>query len=131
MYNRWPFFHAIIDNVQMTIAKADLGIAEDYAALVQPERFGRTTFEDLKRAYELTRDMMLLITQQKRILDNNETLQRSIELRNPYVDPMSYMQVELLKRLRREGLSESERRELEEAMFLSINGIAAGLRNTG
>ncbi len=131
MYEHWPFFHAMIDNVQMTVAKADFGIAEDYAALVQPERFGRTTFENLKRAHELTRDMMLLITQQKRILDNNETLQRSIELRNPYVDPMSYIQVELLKRLRREGLSESERRELEEAMFLSINGIAAGLRNTG
>ncbi len=75
--------------------------------------------------------MILLLTNQKEILDNNGMLQRSIQLWNPYVDPLSYIQVELLRRLRTKDLSESERADLEQAVFLSINGIAAGLRNTG
>jgi phosphoenolpyruvate carboxylase len=75
--------------------------------------------------------MILLVTDQKEILENNGMLQRSIQLRNPYIDPLSYIQVELLRRLRRTNLSDTERGQLEQTVFLSINGIAAGLRNTG
>ena len=75
--------------------------------------------------------MILLITDQEEILDNNGKLKRSIQLRNPYVDPLSYIQVELLRRLHKRPLSESQRADLEQTIFLSINGIAAGLRNTG
>jgi phosphoenolpyruvate carboxylase len=75
--------------------------------------------------------MILLITGQKEILENNEMLLRSIQLRNPYIDPLSYIQIELLRRLHAKGLSESDQNDLEQAIFLSINGIAAGLRNTG
>jgi phosphoenolpyruvate carboxylase len=81
--------------------------------------------------FDQTREMILLVTVQKEIHDNNGMLQCSIQLRNPYVDTSSYMQVELLRRLRTKNLSESERADLEQAVFLSINGIAADLRNTG
>lgn len=81
--------------------------------------------------FNQTREMILLVTDQKEILDNNGMLQRSIQLRNPYIDPLSHIQVELLRRHRRKNLFESELADLEQAVFLSINGIAAGLRNTG
>ena len=131
MYKRWQTFRSLIDNVQMILAKADFRIAKEYAALVRPQEFGDEIFNDLKRQFEQTRKIILLITEQKEILDNNEMLQRSIRRRNPYVDPMSYIQVELLQRLRAGHLGDNERNELEQTIFLSINGIAAGLRNTG
>jgi phosphoenolpyruvate carboxylase len=131
MYRTLPFFRALIDNIQMTLAKADFDIAHEYARLVKPEELGRRVYNDLREEFELTREMVLLITGQQKILDNNITLQRSIELRNPYVDPMSYIQVELLRRLRSGAPAPDEEAELERAVFLSINGIAAGLRNTG
>jgi phosphoenolpyruvate carboxylase len=131
MYGSWAPFRALIDNIQMTIAKADFDIARSYAELVNPRVLGDRIYRGLRDEFELSRRMVLLVTRQRNILDNNETLQRSIELRNPYVDPMSFIQVELLRRLGSAQLSPSERHDLEEAVFLSINGIAAGLRNTG
>ncbi len=144
MYRHWQSFRSLIDNVQMITAKGDFGIAQEYASLVEngigkmeygvkifdPPKSSEV-FNELKRQYEETKSVLLLITSQKSILDNNEMLRRSIALRNPYVDPMSYIQVELLKRLRSGSLSDTEMHELEETIFLSINGIAAGLRNTG
>ncbi|HAP36796.1 MAG TPA: hypothetical protein DCQ28_12980 [Bacteroidetes bacterium] len=131
MYRHWGFFKAMVDNIQMIIAKADLNIARNYAGLVQPESLGQTIFSSLHGLFEQTKKSIISVSKQKSLLENNQMLLRSITLRNPYVDPMSYMQVELLRRLRKEKLTESERRELEEVMFLCINGIAAGLRNTG
>jgi phosphoenolpyruvate carboxylase len=130
MYRRWPAFKALIDNIQMTMAKADFDIAAQYATLVSPPELGSSTYELLRRDFEETRELILLVTQQQHILDHNPTLQKSIQLRNPYVDPMSYIQVELLRRLRSSS-SEQERQRVEAAVLLSINGIAAGLRNTG
>jgi phosphoenolpyruvate carboxylase len=92
---------------------------------------GETIHSTLRDLFEQTKKGIISVSKQNFLLENNQMLQRSITLRNPYVDPMSYMQVELLKRLREEKLSEESRRELEEVMFLCINGIAAGLRNTG
>lgn len=131
MYKHWGFFKATVDNIQMIIAKADFDIARNYAALVQPSSLGETVYTKLHELFEKTKQSIVSVSQQRTLLENNQMLQRSITLRNPYVDPMSYMQVELLRRLRKEKLTESERRELEEVMFLCINGIAAGLRNTG
>ena len=131
MYREWPPFTALLDNIQMTMAKADLAIAEMYAGLVDPADIGKTIYDELRREFELTQSMILKVTEQKSLLDNNPTLQRSIRLRNPYVDPMSHIQVELLRRLRRDDLPQDEYRLLEDLVFLSINGIAAGLRNTG
>ncbi|MFA6467839.1 MAG: phosphoenolpyruvate carboxylase [Bacteroidota bacterium] len=131
MYNHWEFFRSLVDNIQMIIAKADFDIAKQYAELVQPPSLGNESFELLLDRFENTKRAITAITGQRNILDNNPVLQRSITLRNPYVDPLSLMQVELLKRMRSGKLSEAKRKELEEVMFLCINGIAAGLRNTG
>lgn len=130
MYTQWQPFRALIDNIQMTLAKADFEIAREYAGLAEGTS-GKKIFGALQDEFNRTRELVLLVTQQKHLLDNNETLQRSIRLRNPYVDPMSYLQVELLQRLRSEALSPDERATAEQLVFLSINGIAAGLRNTG
>ncbi len=131
MYDHWYFFRTMIDNIQMIVAKSDFGIAKDYAELVQPPALKKRTYSKLLHRFERTTQILTKISKQKHILDNNKVLQNSIALRNPYVDPMSLMQVELLKRLRMKNIDETERRELEEVMFLCINGIAAGLRNTG
>jgi len=131
MYTSSPFFRALIDNVQMTLAKADFDIAREYAQLVQPPELGTRIYDELRKEFLLTQEMVLLVTNQKKILEDNRTLQSSIQLRNPYVDPMSYIQVELLKRLRSGSSHTAEIDRLEKAVFLSINGIAAGLRNTG
>jgi len=131
MYRRWQTFRSLIDNMQMILAKGDFTISKEYASLVQPQELGEKIYEDLRSQFEQTREMILLVTDQKEILENNEMLRRSIQLRNPYVDPLSYIQVELLRRLHTKNASESDQSGLEEAIFLSINGIAAGLRNTG
>ena len=131
MYRRWQTFRSLIDNMQMILAKADFDISKEYAALVEPVILGKSTYRELKSRYDLTRAMILLITDQEEILEENGMLQRSIQLRNPYVDPLSYIQVELLRRLQKNEPGEAERGELEQNIFLSINGVAAGLRNTG
>jgi len=131
MYTHWEFCRSLVDNIQMIIANADFDIARQYAGLVQPTSLGSETYQLLLDRFEKTKHSITAITGQKNILDNNPILQKSITLRNPYVDPMSLMQVELLHRMRNRKLSDAKRRELEEVMFLCINGIAAGLRNTG
>lgn len=131
MYKHWNFFRVLIDNMQMIMAKADLDIARHYAGLVEPAELRDHIYSVLRDRFERTRSVLIRISDQKGILDNNPVLQRSIVLRNPYVDPLSLMQVELLKRIRRKSITETQMRELEEAIFLCINGIAAGLRNTG
>ncbi|MEX1137790.1 MAG: phosphoenolpyruvate carboxylase [Bacteroidota bacterium] len=131
MYRQWPFFRALLDNVQMTLSKADFAIASQYAGLVSERKIGNEMYRQLKSEYDRTCSLLLKITNQASLLDNNKTLQQSIRLRNPYIDPMSYIQVELLLRLQESSLPEATRNEIEEVVFLSINGIAAGLRNTG
>ncbi len=131
MYTHWEFFKAMVDNIQMIMAKADFDIAQLYAELVEPKSLGLEMYEHLHQKFERTKKTIFTVTKQHTILENNQVLQRSITLRNPYVDPMSLMQVELLRRMRKEKISENEQKELEEVMFLCINGIAAGLRNTG
>ena len=131
MYRRWQTFRSLIDNMQMILAKGDFTISKEYALLVVPKELGERIYGNLKSQFDRTQKMLLLITEQKDILANNEMLQRSIQLRNPYVDPLSYIQIELLRRLHAKNLSERDQEDLEQAIFLSINGIAAGLRNTG
>jgi phosphoenolpyruvate carboxylase len=131
MYRRWQTFRSLIDNMQMILAKGDFTIAKEYASLVEPKELGERIYGILRSQFDTTQKMILLITDQKEILENNEMLQRSIQLRNPYVDPLSYIQIELLRRLHGNTLSETNQNDLEQAIFLSINGIAAGLRNTG
>ncbi|HEV2711025.1 MAG TPA: phosphoenolpyruvate carboxylase [Edaphobacter sp.] len=132
MARDFPLFLDIVRNVEMALAKADFGIARLYASLVEDEALRDRVFATLEAEFNLTLRMILEITQQKTLLENNPVLERSIRLRNPYVDPMSLIQVELIRRKRAaiaEGKPDSP--ELNRAISATINGISAGLRNTG
>jgi phosphoenolpyruvate carboxylase len=135
MYREWPFFHSTISNIEMTLAKADFQIARQYASRTLDRNLGRRIFRMLEEEYERACRVTLQITGERRLLDQSPVLQRSITVRNPYVDPLSFLQVELLARRRRKGgkteMSARDREKLLYAILLTINGIAAGMRNTG
>jgi phosphoenolpyruvate carboxylase len=132
MYAGWPFFRALLDNAEMSLLKADLGIAALYSDLVDDPRLATTIFTMVEGEYTHTREAILEITGHTELMDADPVIQRSVQLRNPYVDPLNYLQVEMLRRLR--ALSDPEGPEAarcREVIVLTINGIAAGLRNTG
>jgi phosphoenolpyruvate carboxylase len=132
MAREFPLFLDIIRNVEMALAKADFGIARLYASLVEDEALRSRVFTTLETEFNLTHRMILEITRQKSLLETNPVLNRSIRLRNPYVDPMSLIQVELIRRKRNAAADgEPESPELNRAISATINGISAGLRNTG
>ncbi len=131
LYADWGYFRAVIDNAQMALAKADLAIAGRYVGLVEDEELAEAVFGRIQAEYQRTREALLAVTQQEALLDNEPTLQRAIRLRNPYVDPLSFIQVGLLRRLRSLPASSPERDAIMDALRLSIVGIAAGLKNTG
>jgi len=131
MYRTWPFFNNLIDNIQMTLAKADMQIAQHYADLVSDPRLRKGIFGQIRREYDLTVEMIKRITGQNDILDNDPPLQRSIRLRTPFLDPINYIQVNLIEKLRTQKLGKKEREELIHAILLTINCIATGMRNTG
>ncbi|HAF22999.1 MAG TPA: phosphoenolpyruvate carboxylase, partial [Blastocatellia bacterium] len=127
MAKRFAFFSDLIGNVEIGMAKADLTIAHRYAALVNDEGVRERVFGMMVEEFERTRRMILRLTGQKELLSGNPVLARSIRLRNPYVDPLSLIQFALLRR--KQAGEESE--DLNYALAATINGIAAGLRNTG
>ncbi|HTV82333.1 MAG TPA: phosphoenolpyruvate carboxylase [Acidobacteriaceae bacterium] len=127
MMAEFPLFIDVLRNVEMALAKADLGIASLYASLVADEELRERVFGRLKAEFERTREAVLAVTGQKDLLESNPVLARSILLRNPYVDPMSLIQVDLLRRKR----AGEDTDEVNRAISGTISGIAAGLRNTG
>ena len=129
MYREWAFFRTLVDNSQVSLRKADMLIAEVYAGLADPG-IRETVFPVVCAEHERTVGVLLRVTGQEALLDHAPWLQRSIRVRNPYIDPMNYVQVALLHRLRAEPDAADED-ALREAVLLSVNGIAAGLRNTG
>ncbi|SEO72079.1 phosphoenolpyruvate carboxylase [Paenibacillus sp. OV219] len=132
MYAKFPFFTTLIDTLQNALAKADLQIAKEYAGMIADKVIRDRIFTLIEVEYEMTSSLILQITGQAEILDNLPVIQESIRLRNPYVDPLSYMQVQLLKELREKRANgEADEPELLREVLLTINGIAAGLRNTG
>ncbi|SEC17342.1 phosphoenolpyruvate carboxylase [Paenibacillus sp. GP183] len=131
MYEEWSFFRSMIDNVQMALAKSDMLIAKEYGSLVKEPQLAERIYTLIKEEYDLSSSLILQITGQKEILDNVPVIQESIRLRNPYVDPLSYMQVELIKELREQRDRDEDDAILLREVLLTINGIAAGLRNTG
>ncbi len=122
-----PLFMNLVGDVEMGMAKADLSIARRYARLVGDEALRGRVFRMIAEEFERTRRVILRVSGQTRLLERNPVLARSIELRNPYVDPMSLVQIELLRRKR----AGQESEELDYALAATINGISAGLRNTG
>ncbi|WP_324716864.1 phosphoenolpyruvate carboxylase [Carboxydochorda subterranea] len=129
MYERWPFFRALVDNLQMALAKADMRIAARYAALAGPGAAG--VFGRIESEYRRTREWVLRITRQQDLLEREPHLRDSIRLRNPYVDALSYLQVMFLERWRSPGPRRQGHEDLLFGILVTINGIAAGLRNTG
>ena len=130
MYDRWPFFRTLIDNAMMAMSKADIHIAAHYSGLVRNQTLGQRLFKIIASEHRLSERGVLSITGLPRLLENSPVLQGSIARRNPYVDPLSYLQVELLRRLRsHEGTPDEG--EIARLVQLTISGIAAGLRNTG
>ncbi len=132
MARDFPLFLDMIRNVEMALAKADFGIARLYSSLVLDEALRNRVFTRLEAEFSLTHRMILEITKQKSLLESNPVLNRSVRLRNPYVDPMSLIQVELIRR-KRIAIAKGEPAslELDRAISATINGISAGLRNTG
>jgi phosphoenolpyruvate carboxylase len=126
MYGRWPFFEAIVDDVEVSLARADMGIADFYDQLARPAhaRFAGDIRDEFQRSCE----WVLSIKGCARLLDSEPTLQRSIRLRNPYVDPIHLTQVDLLRRWR---ATDRQDREIFEALVASVNGVSQGLQGSG
>jgi phosphoenolpyruvate carboxylase len=124
MLREWPFFRTVLSNVEMVLAKTDLDIAEHYGSLA-PEPVRAAVWPRIRDEHTRAVRWILELKRSAELLDDSPILQRSISLRNPYVDPMSLLQVELLRR-KRAGDEACDR-----AIMLTVNGIAAGMRNTG
>jgi phosphoenolpyruvate carboxylase len=132
MRQSWPFFATTLDAVAVALATADMPIAAEYASLVEDKDLARTLFRVIALDYYRAVRSICAIAERPTLLAKDSTLARSIELRNPYVDPLSFVQIELLRRKRtivREGKAVPQ--DLQRALLLTINGVAAGLRNTG
>lgn len=132
MYASWPLFTGLLDNTEMSLLKADMGIASLYSELVPDKGLAEDIFSTIHEEYQRTKAAVLEITGHAKLMDSEPVVQRSVHLRNPYIDPLNFIQVEMLGRLRRLDDQESaEAHAMREVIVLTINGIAAGLKNTG
>ena len=131
MHRQWPFFRTVLSNLDMVLAKTDLAIAARYVELVEDKRLGKKIFGLIQAEWQRTQDALAQITGESERLQSNPSLARSIAHRFAYLDPLNHLQVELMRRYRnrREGDPANER--VQRGIHLSINGVAAGLRNTG
>jgi phosphoenolpyruvate carboxylase len=135
MYKQWPFFTSIIHNLQASLAKADLYIAQLYSGIVVDEELRKRIHEAIEREQISAVESVLLISEQKELLDYHKVLQESIKLRNPYVDPLNYIQVRFLQEKNQLSHhatgSEVKRAKIDEILLLTVNGIASGMKSTG
>jgi len=127
MLDEWPFFRALTSNLEMVLAKTDLGIASRYAQLAADRKRGAAIFAAIEQEWKLTLRHWLAISGQRNVLDTNPELAQRIRQRLPYIDPLNHLQVELIKRHRQGKVDERGKR----GIHITINGISAGLRNTG
>jgi phosphoenolpyruvate carboxylase len=131
LHREWPFFRSLVENLEMTLAKSSLDIAEGYLELVPPGAERDRVYEAIAAEHERAVEAVLRIVGTRELLDRQPVLQRSIRLRNPYVDPMNAIQVELLRRYRDPETTAGERERIRRPLLRSVAGIAAALRNTG
>jgi len=131
MYKQWPFFRTLLSNLDMVLAKSDLNIAARYVELVEDKRLGKRIFAAIQAEWQATSNALSLITGDKKRLASNPSLARSIEHRFPYLDPLNHLQVELMRRYRQQREGDPSNERVQRGIHISINGVAAGLRNTG
>ncbi len=132
MHAEWPFFATLIDNAQLTMRKADMGIAALYTGLVADPKIRRRIGNLLEAEFARTEAAILAVTGQRQLLAREPVLRQSVHLRNPYIDPLNYIQVEMPRRLRSEkALPGAEADAVRGVIELTINGISGGLKNTG
>lgn len=131
MYQHWPFFRALLSNTQMALFKSHMEIAEEYANLCFSETTAMSIFSLIKEEYQRTVDEILLIAEIDELLVETPILKMSLSRRDPYLDPLNHIQLELLKRYRDPNISDQEKEDNLDPLLRSINAIAAGMRNTG
>ena len=132
MYTGWPFFKTLLDNTEVSLLKADMDIAALYVDLVTDRDLAGRIFATIREEYERTRQAVLSISGHQSLMELEPVTQDAVQLRNPYIDPLNYIQIEMLRRLRAlPDANSSEAEALREVIILTINGIAAGLKNTG
>jgi phosphoenolpyruvate carboxylase len=127
MYMKWPFMQTLLSNMDMVLAKTDMGIASRYAELVNDVELREQIFGRIKEEWERSKKWLFAVTSHTELLQDNPTLARSIRNRIPYIDPLNHLQVELLRRYR----SGEDSEEVKRSIHLTINGVSAGLRNSG
>jgi phosphoenolpyruvate carboxylase len=127
LHDSWPFFSSALANLEMVLAKADISIAGRYAGLVEDRALADHVFGQIKAEWERTNEALLAITGQSALLDKDPDLAAAIRARLPYIDPLNHLQIELIRRRRRGDTDEA----VKDGIHLTINGVAAGLRNTG
>ncbi len=128
MYGQWPFFQVLVDNAAMSLAKTDLYIAGRYNRLVQPEKLRREISAQIEEEYRRSVRMVLAVTESSRLLEGQPVLEESIRLRNPYVDPLNFLQIRFLREWRR---SRRARPDLMRVLQMTVGGIAFGMKSTG
>jgi phosphoenolpyruvate carboxylase len=131
MNKQWPFFAAMISNMQMSLFKSDMRTALEYSKLCLNQSLGKSIFGNIQKENKRTIEAVLKIANIKKLLSSDPVLTLSLTRRDPYLDPLGYLQITLLKKYRDESVSEQERMQWQAALLSSINAIAAGLRNTG
>ena len=127
MDKQWPFFKTLLSNIDMVLAKSDLALASRYAELVSDKKLRKKIYTAIEQEWHRTAKALELITGNQQRLANNAALQRSMRHRFAYIDPLHHLQVELVRRFRAGHADE----RIKRGIHISINGIAAGLRNTG
>jgi phosphoenolpyruvate carboxylase len=126
-YASWPLFNVMLDNAEMSLAKTDRRIAGRYLALGDRPDLSALVLEE----YDLTVELVLAVTGHRRLLEDRRVLSWAIELRNPYVDALSHLQLKALRALRAKKTTKTQREKAESVFQLTVNGVAAGLQNTG
>ncbi len=126
MYQGWPFFHSLLSNVDMVLSKSNMEIAKQYADLCEDEAT-KTVFDIIYKEWQLTKEVILQIEGHSKLLEDNPSLESSLEYRMPYFNVLNYIQLEMIKRGRKETLSGI----YESIIHITINGVASGLRNSG
>ena len=131
IFNDWLFFSAVVQNMEMVLFKTDMMIAEEYASLCGSSKSLKKLFNVISGEYSKSVEAVLKISGEKHLLDANKQLQQSLSLRNPYIDPVSFIQVRFLKIFRSKKLNSKQRDKIFSLLRSSVNGIASGLKNTG